>query len=261
MPGMPPVPVLRVVPLEDIRRHEEIDPFRVGRLVERIASEGVQVNPMVCYQAADGSFVLLDGATRTEALKTLGLVHGVIQVVEPDKVTLETWHHVVRDADPVRIVEEIQERDDLEMAPFGEPPRIHVVEGGYSSVVGKGLSPNATLSALVDTYIGKWTVSRVVDPATETVTWRFPDWSVIVEFPRLSVEDVVQAAVGDDLLPAGITRFLINDRALRINIDLALLASDTSQQEKQEALDRLLGERAHAGRIRRYEETVYVLDD
>lgn len=261
MPGMPPVPVLRVVPLEKIRRHEQIDPFRVGRLAERIASEGIQVNPMVCYQAADGSFVLLDGATRTEALKALGLVHGVIQVVEPDKVNLETWHHVVRGADATRIVEEIESRDDLAMVTFDQPPRIHVVEGGYSSVVGRGLSPNATLTALVDTYIGKWTVSRVVDPSTDAVTWRFPDWSLIVEFPRLSVEDVVKAAVGEDLLPAGITRFLVNDRALRLNIDLSLLTSDASLEEKQEALDHLLGERAHAGRIRRYEETVYVLDD
>lgn len=258
---MPPVPVLRVVPLEKIRRHEEIDPFRVGRLVERIASEGVQVNPMVCYQAADGTFVLLDGATRTEALKALGMVHGVIQVVDPDKVTLETWHHVVREADADRIIEEIRVRNDLQMGPFGDPPRVHVAEGGYSSVVGKGLSPNATLSALVDTYVGKWTVSRVVDPSTDAVSWRFPDWSVIVEFPRLSVEDVVKAAVGNDLLPAGITRFLVNDRALRINIDLSLLASEASLEQKQGALDQLLGERAHAGRIRRYEETVYVLDD
>jgi hypothetical protein len=261
MPGMPPVPDLRVVPLETIRRHEEIDPFRVGRLMERIGSEGIQVNPMVCYQTADGTLVLLDGATRTEALKALGLVHGVIQVVDPAKVTLETWHHVVRDADPQRIVEEIRAREDLGLAPFDGPPRIHIADGGYSSVVSDGLSPNATLSALVDTYMGKWTVSRIVDPSMETVSWRFPDWSVIVEFPRLSIDDVVKAALGEDLLPAGITRFLVNDRALRVNIDLSLLSSEVSREEKQEALDRLLGERAHAGRIRRYEETVYVLDD
>ena len=67
--------------------------------------------------------------------------------------------------------------------------------------------------------------------------------------------------LGDDLLPAGVTRFLVPERALRLNIDLAVLASPDPIEVKQQALESLLAARARAGRIRRYEETIVVLDD
>lgn len=258
---MPPVPVLRVVPLDQIRRHEEIDPIRLGRLRDRIGVDGIQVNPMVCAEARSGELVLLDGATRTEAMKELGLQHAVVQVVDGSHATLETWHHVIRDCPSEAIVAAIEAQPHLELTGAGSAPLVHVVEGTYRSVTSSALSPNATLSALVHTYIGKRKVSRIIDPSTEQVGWEFPDWSVVVEFPTLTVDDVLSAAVGQDLLPAGITRFLVDDRALRLNIDLDLLLSDRSREEKQEQLDQLLEQRAHEGRIRRYEEPVYILDD
>ena len=258
---MPPVPKLRVVPLELMCRHEEIDPLRVKRLVDRIGAEGIQVNPMVCSEAPSGELVVLDGATRTEALKQLGMEHAVVQMVEPGQAALETWHHVVRDCTASELVGAIEGTNKLALANSEFTPRIHTRDGGSHSVLGDGISPNATLAALVHAYTGRWTVNRVTDPAPESVAWRFPKWCAVLEFPALTVEDVMKAAVGKDLLPAGITRFLIPSRALRLNIDLSLLGSDRTLAEKQGSLDRLLEQRANEGRIRRYEETVFILDD
>ncbi len=258
---MPPLPVLRVVPLEKIRRHEELDPFRVDRLMRRISAENIQVNPMVCSEADNGDLVLLDGATRTAALMKLGLEVAVVQIVDPASVTLETWHHVVRDCPAGEVIAAIESTPHIALLEDVEPPRIHDAESGYRAVRGIGISPNAALSALVDSYIGKWTVSRVTDPSLESMAWRFPDWSLVVEFPILTVDDVMEAAVGADHLPAGITRFLVPERALRLNVDLSMLSSGLPVEEKQRQLDEMMEQRAHEGRIRRYEETVFVLDD
>jgi hypothetical protein len=114
---------------------------------------------------------------------------------------------------------------------------------------------------LVDSYIGKWRVSRVADPSLDPVTWSFPDWSVVVEFPILTLDDVMKAAVSHDLLPAGITRFLVNERALRLNVSIDLLASEEGIESKQGKLEEILAERAREGRVRRYEETVFILDE
>lgn len=255
------MPVLRVVPLERIRRHEKVDPFRVDRLVERMSSEGIQVNPMVCCGAPSGELVLFDGATRTEALKRIGLEFAAVQMVEPSAVNLQTWHHVIRQCPSDEVVAAIESSSELSLTDSDWPPKIHTSEGSSRSVRGAGISPNATLSTLVDIYIGRWTVSRVTDPARDYVATRFSDWSVLVEFPTLSIEDVMKAAIGEDFLPAGITRFLVPERALRLNIEMSLLSSPGSQSDKQEALDRLLEERALAGRVRRYDETVFILDD
>jgi hypothetical protein len=258
---MPHLPVLRVVPLESIRRHEEVDPLRVERLVGRIEAEGVQVNPMVCSLAPDGELILLDGATRTESLKTLGLEHGVVQIVEPDAVTLETWHHVVRECAPEELVTSVMERSDLMMSEGEGSPGLHLRDGGSRLVLGEGISVNATLSALVGAYVGKWRVSRVADSSRDRVAASFPDWSAVVEFPRLSLDDVMKAALTDDLLPAGITRFLVDGRGLLLNAPLDLLAGDQPIEGKQEALDDLIARRAQDGQVRRYEETVFILEE
>lgn len=249
------VPALRVVPIGSVKRHEEVDPKRVSQIRTRISAERVQINPVLCMEAA-GRFVVLDGASRTEAVLGLGLSHIVIQVVDPTTVTLETWHHVLRDCPTEGIIDRIIAVPGLQTSETGGAPRVTVKEGPSVSVTGADMSDNATMSALVDSYIGRCETSRIIDPQVSTVTRRFPDWSVIVEFPRVGVADVVEAALREDLLPAGVTRFLIPERVLRLHAPLPILESGD-----QAALDNLIDERSVSGRVRRYEETVVILDD
>ncbi|MGH3649180.1 MAG: hypothetical protein ACRDU9_00610 [Acidimicrobiia bacterium] len=256
---MPHLPLLRVVPLETIRRHEEIDPLRVDRLVARIETEGIQVNPMVGCTAPDGGLVLLDGATRTESLRRLGVEHAVVQLVDPETVTLETWHHVVRGCTTAEFLEAVGARPGLLLAADEGTPCIHLNTGEDHLVLGTGISPNATLSSLVESYVGRWRVSRTHHP--DGVGWSFPDWSAVVEFPIHTLDDVMKAAVSNDLLPPGITRFLVHERALRINVPLDLLKTQQSTGAKQMVVDEMIAERARDGRVRRYEETVFILDD
>jgi hypothetical protein len=258
---MPNLPQLRVVPLERIRPHEEVDPLRVDRLATRIEAEGSQLNPVVCAEDPGGNLILLDGATRTAALKQLDLSYGIVQVVEPESVILETWHHVVRQASPGEVMSQIESHDELVLVDDEGPPRVCTPDGGIRTVHGKGISHFGALSSLVESYVGRWKLNRVIDPDLENVAWRYPDWAAVVEFPALTIEDVMKAAIDEDPVPAGMTRFVVPDRALRINAELSLLRRPGSELEKQELLDRLLEERARAGRIRRYDEAVVILDD
>lgn len=256
---MAPTPNLRVVPLESIRRHEEIDPLRVESLSGRIDEDGIQANPMVCVAAPSGELVLLDGATRTESLKKIGLSHAVVQLVDPAFITLGTWHHVVRGCRPDELIDAVGSGFDL-ITDEGTPA-LHPREAVSSLVVANELSANATLSGLVERYMGRWPVTRTTDPRREHVMSRFDDWAAIVEFPTLSLEDVMAAAISNDLLPAGITRFKVPDRALRLNMPLSILRSEEDIEGKQRYLDTELEQRARDGRIRRYEEPVFILDD
>lgn len=249
------VPALRVVPIGAVKRHEEVDPKRVSQIRDRVTAEQVQINPVICMEA-DGRFVVLDGATRSEAILRLGLSNIVIQVVDPATVTLETWHHVLRDCPPDEVLERIATAPGLLLSDAGGTPQVTAREEVRYSVLGSEMSPNATMSALVDAYIGRWETSRIIDPQPSTVTRRFPDWSVIVQFPAVDIEDVTKAALDDDLLPAGVTRFLIPERVLRLHAPLSILISGD-----QAALDRLIDERSVSGRVRRYEETVVILDE
>jgi hypothetical protein len=256
------LPSLKVVPVERIRPHEEVDPLRVDRLARRIGDEGAQLNPMVCIEEADlGEWVLLDGATRTAALKRLGLGFAVVQIVAESSVVLETWHHVVTFCTPAELIAAVRGRPGLRLAEDAGPPRIWTPDGMCHSVFGESLSPNGALTSLVGAYVGLWTVNRMIEVDPSAASERFPEWAALVEFPALSIEDVMKAAIGDDLLPAGITRFIVPDRALRLNITLDFLGSPGTESEKQARLEAIMADRAREGRIRRYDEPVIILDD
>jgi len=260
MPPVPELPDLRVVPLDRIRPHEEVDPLRVEPLAARIGSEGTQLNPVVCIETEGDDLVLLDGATRTASLRSLGLAYGVVQVVHTRDVGLGTWHHVLRDADPAEVLTSIESRAELALAADGPAPRVWLPDGKARAVTGSGLSDNAALSRLVSTYIGRWTVNRVIDPGADEIARQFPDWGALIEFPALTIPDVTEAALGADLLPAGITRFVVPDRALRLNYGLDELRAG-ALEAKQRRLDEMIQERARLGRVRRYAEPVIILDD
>lgn len=258
---MPPVPELRVAPLTAIRPHEEVDPLRVDRLAGRIEAEGAQLNPIVCVEDLSGEFVLLDGATRTAALRRLGLSYAVVQVVGDNDISLERWHHVIRDAEPGAVIGRIGACHDLALGPEKGPPSITTTDGDRRSVYGDELSLFGILSALVHCYVGRWTVNRVTESELGIVPQRYPDWRAVIEFPALTMGDVMKAALGEDLLPAGITRFNVPDRALRVNADLAMLRSPGSVSEKQALLDRLVQARARTGRVRHYPHGVFIFDE
>jgi hypothetical protein len=256
------MPRLRVVPLESIRRHEEVDPLRVDRLRQRIGTEGVQVNPMVCIAAPEGEdLVLLDGATRTEALKGLGLEHGVVQMVDAEDVSLGAWHHVVRAAPIDDFLSAVSEPSEMELTKAEWPPTVHLNDGREYAARGIGISPNATLAHLVKSYIGHWPVNRSPEADLTLAARSYRDWTALIEFPTLTVEDVMRAALSEDLLPAGVTRFLVPGRALWLNMPLSLLQESDTIDQKQTALDTLISERAASGRVRRYSEPVVILDD
>ena len=104
-------------------------------------------------------------------------------------------------------------------------------------------------------------MTRVTDPSVAAVTATHKDWVAIVEFPALTIGDVMDAATEGDFVPAGITRFMVPERALRLNIPLDFLHSADSAEQKQAELDQMLAVRAREGRVRRYDEPVIILDD
>jgi hypothetical protein len=261
MPPVPEIPDLRIVPLERIRPHEEVDPLRVEPLAARIGSERTQLNPVVCIESGGDDLVLLDGATRTASLRSLGLEFAVVQVVQSEDVGLGTWHHVLRDAGPAEVLSSIESRTELALSGEGSAPRVWLPDGSARAVIGSGVSDNAALSMLVSSYIGRWKVNRVIETGADQLGRQFPDWGALIEFPALSIRDVTEAALGADLLPAGITRFVVPERALRLNYNLDELRGGESLQIKQERLDGMIQERARLGRVRRYAEPVIILDD
>ncbi len=84
------LPEFQLVPLERLRTHERVDPRKVGELVGELERTGLFSEPI---WVARGSWVILNGHHRAEALRRLGAkrVPSWVFDYESDAVELRRW--------------------------------------------------------------------------------------------------------------------------------------------------------------------------
>jgi phosphoglycerate dehydrogenase-like enzyme len=266
---------LQVVPADKVFPHELLDPRRVDRLLNRLGTEEKLANPPIVAEAGD-HYVVLDGATRVAALKQLGYPHLVVQLVpDKDKLGLHTWLHAVRQIElaklmsllkglpHISIIESKPQKILDDMVEYGGMCYLHTVAGQVWLVQpAAGVNRLEALNTLTDTYIKTaGQVTRTLNHNMATLRQEYPDLAALVIFPKYTVEQVLQIAQAGRTLPAGITRFIIPGRVLRLNVELKPLKSDRSLSQKNEWLYQLVMEKLSTGQVRYYEEPVYLLDE
>src|SRR5262245_28888158 len=88
--GAAGLPDLRIVPLADIVPHEQADPRRVARLIQRIAADGLLKNPVIVTPIpGTARYMVMDGANRTAALGQIGARDVLAQIVRYDQPGVE----------------------------------------------------------------------------------------------------------------------------------------------------------------------------
>lgn len=104
-------------------------------------------------------------------------------------------------------------------------------------------------------------VGRTLDTDLKELRSQFPDLTGLFVFPQFAPDIVLQVAARGRLLPAGITRFIIPGRVLRLSAPLDVLAANTPMTAKADWLDRLVEEKLANRGLRYYEEPVVLLDE
>lgn len=277
------LPDLRFVPVEAIFAHEWHDEQRSRPLVARLRESGVMSNPPIVTQVGDGHrveprFVVLDGANRSTAARSAGWPHIVVQVVryEAPAVQLNTWFHALT-ADA---------RDVLEGALAAVPglvasreSRLHaramlarrealaavMLDDDQALVLAGGRSlreRNTLLNQVVHVYQDRVPYVRVATDSLAQARKEHPEISALVVFPRYDPSEVIELAGSGEHLPAGITRHLIQWRALRLNIPIALCEDATrTLEQKNEWLREWTEERLRKRNVRFYEEPTVLFDE
>lgn len=265
---------LQVVPMDKVFPHEKVDQRRVDKLVRRFEVEGRLANPPIVAQAGD-RYVVLDGATRTAALKELGYPHVIVQVAQSkEQLGLHTWLHAIRQAKPAHLIKLLQGLPEIslietskdkmldDMAELGGLCYLRTVEGKMFIIQrSQGVNRLEALNILTDAYINAYQVARTLTNDMAVLRHEFPDLTALIVFPEYTVDQVLQIAQAGRVLPAGITRFIIPGRVLRLNAELRHLKSDRSLSEKNEWLHQLLMDKFGKNKIRYYQEPVYLLDE
>ena len=90
---------------------------------------------------------------------------------------------------------------------------------------------NALLNAMVDTYKDRGRLYRAATDHLSEARQLYPDLTGLVIFPRYEASEVIALARDGELLPTGLTRHLIQGRALRTNYPLSELSAPNSLEE------------------------------
>jgi hypothetical protein len=266
-------PTLRVVPLDQCLLHEQTDDTRVARLRKRLAVDGVLRNPPILGRHAGlDQLIVLDGASRTTALRAMGMPHVVAQVVDydDDSIHLHTWSHVISGLNFDMLVGSLADEPALAARPctpyeaenaLAHRETLAYLASGDGRCFALGHSADiaaraAALRKLFAAYAGRASIARV-PPGDWPARLDEQNASVAVVYPTYAKRDIVALAQAGAVLPAGITRHVIAGRALRVNAPI----DDCPLDEKQRWLEEWLRERQIGHGVRFYAEPTFLFDE
>lgn len=272
------LPDLRMLPTETLVPHEDCDPRRIERLSQRILQDRRLKNPPIVAPIPETErYVVLDGANRSAAFTLLGIPHIASQVVSygDPGLELDTWYHVVSGM-PLEDFETALAQvnglkliacslEDARAALVTENAAAYIVcEQGVRLVSkreGSQYRELRLLNEIVGVYKGRADIFRASNDIWEKQTPYYPGITSLVIFPKFSPADILQAAHDNERIPSGITRHIIPQRALNINIPLEVLAADWTLERKRDWLQGWLMERMAANAIRYYAESTFSFDE
>ena len=273
----PELPNLSILKLEQIISHEHVDERRVERLRMDITKEEVLKNPPVVLSPSAGlqNYVVLDGASRLAAFRDLKVEHILVQIVDParESIQVEAWNHVVLgspvedviaklEQDPMIQFTSVEEHDGQSVWAAGNPAVYLVTQDQRTyRVISKkpGLEAQMDfLNRFVDAYHRVGDVERTVTGQTAQLPSLHENFEYLVFLPKFELSDVLDITRQKLLIPAGLTRFVIVPRALRVNYPLSKLIKDQPIEEKRDELGKWLQDKTSQRGIRFYAESAFL---
>jgi|SRR5579859_1051999 len=264
------------VPLEALLLHEEDDPFRVKRLALTLQHEGKLRNPPIVAEQA-GRYLVLDGATRTTALRQLGYRDILVQVVDyyDEAVQVGTWNHVLVGLSHNRLLANLAGVEGLSLQSvdaetacrmLGTQETVAAVvmrNGEWFAVLCEGdcVQRANLLCQFVAEYRGKAEVHRTVEMDLSLLVPEYPDLTAVISFPNFSPAEIAQIALSGARVPMGTTRHMVAGRTLGLDIPLDRLTGSQPLEAKNAWLKDLVARRLQANKIRLYQEPVFVFDE
>ncbi|SFS44547.1 ParB N-terminal domain-containing protein [Marininema halotolerans] len=248
---------LTLLPSEALLFHETYEQKRLNRVCQSMLEEGVIRNPALAMKLPSGKYLLLDGAHRVMAMKELGCKRLAVQVVRDEWVRLSAWNHLVPKGewwkslccDPSIICVEMRREGRL-LAYVKDTEGREVFL--YPRARDQRLITHLTAwHRIVSQYQHECIVQRVADGDAT----RMGEGQILFSYPKYTLDELKWVVENGHLMPAGVTRTVVNGRLLNLNISLDLLQAESVDQRRWEQL-----QASWARRLRLYTEPVYICE-
>jgi hypothetical protein len=277
---LPDLPDLRIISTDHLSPHEQVEQARVQPIVHGLQADGILKNPplVMALHTQEEKYLVLDGANRTMALKSLAIPHALVQVVRPgtETVRLRTWNRVVFASSPRELFDRLDKITEITPAPRDRKEQLERIAAGVrlaylylpdGSAWELGREREALrdrmerLGALIAECLETGKTDRTSEMDVQSLAGVYEQFAGVLIFPSIEVEEVIEAVVDDIVLPAGLTRFIVSPRAIRINYPLVLLSAPQPIEEKQRSLEDWIQKRVRDQAVRYYAGSTIVFDE
>lgn len=229
------------------------------------------------------AYLLLDGANRVSAFRELGYSHVPVQVVDyaDEEIQLRRWQHLLLAGRPLDLRSVYATLPGVRLEGVPRPEVFQLLEARtiYAALVDEnaacwGLFPNPpaspfelqaairVLEQVVAAYEGRTQLERIKladhTKLPEVIESREHQ---LVLFPMFAKSELLQLAGENVLIPTGLSRHIIPGRALALNLDLSFLTDLTDEGAKLQHFEAYLDRLQLEGRIRFYQESVFMLNE
>lgn len=246
---------LRLVDLGCLILHEAHDEDRLARLRGRIEAEREQRNPVIVSPHED-RYLVLDGAHRVRALGELNSCFVLVQVVElPEKS--EGWGHLLNGVGRT----ELDNIEGIEASSRpGDTPLAELETAGGETLILTALEDGlrGRVRALWDlqSFYPRGVVVRRVEPDG---TARLAGGEALIRYHSFTLAELAEIVDSGTVLPAGITRFRIQERVLGVRYPLDRMMEGDPRVRNAELREFVEG-RWEENRVRYYGEPVVLFE-
>ena len=252
---IPSLEDLLLVDLGCLILHEAHDEDRLVSLRERIEAEREQRNPVIISPHED-RYLVLDGAHRVRALEELGSHFALAQVVEPPEKA-EGWGHLLKGVgrDELDKIEGIEVSGGPCVAPLAEVE----TAGGETLLLSAkedGLQGRVRALWELQSFYPRCSVVRRVEPDGPA---RLSGGETLIRYRSFTPGELAEIVDSGTVLPAGITRFRIQERVLGVRYPLDRIMEGDLRARNAE-LREFVARRWEENRVRYYGEPVVLFE-
>jgi L-serine kinase (ATP) / ParB family transcriptional regulator, heme-responsive regulator len=235
--------------------HEAHDEDRLVSLRERIEAEREQRNPIIVSPHED-RYLVLDGAHRVRALGELDSRFALVQVVEPPEKA-EGWGHLLDGVGRA----ELDNIEGIEVSDRPGDALLAEVEtaGGETLLLSAkedGLRGRVRALWNLQSFYPRGAVVRRVEPDG---TARLSRGEALIRYQPFTPGELAEIVDSGTVLPAGITRFRIQERVLGVRYPLDRMMEGDPRARNDE-LREFVERRWAENRVRYYGEPVVLFE-
>ncbi|MBH0157219.1 MAG: ParB N-terminal domain-containing protein [Bacillota bacterium] len=249
---------LQLIDINRIMLHEPYEPARLSKIKNAIKLDGVIRNPIIALHLENEKYLVLDGAHRLNALKEMGCLRVPIQIVDPNHVRINAWHHIVPAGKwfeeltkhpSIEVTKKVR-ADEIPLATlsFHDHSELYI----YAKYSTKELSKKLDVwHAIVNAYSEYQEVRRIPAHSKESPNLGF----IRFNYPATCLDTIKKVVKLGKLYPAGVTRIQVNGRLLNLRIPFEFLTSKSFDEFEWESLCK-----HREDNLRLYSENVYLYE-